>query len=85
MPGLRRKHRYRWVMVATCTRCQMPASVLMTFSYDDRAVWLEDLTGLASSGYYLCAEHGDRLTPPLGWTLTDLRSAGRLFVPLEVA
>lgn len=76
---------YRWLMVATCVRCQSPASVLMTFAYDDRAVWLEDLTSGATEGYVMCSDHGDRLTPPIGWTLTDSRQSGRLFVPLEVA
>lgn len=59
----------------------------MTFSYGDRAVWLSDLVAAVDpgEGYPLCAQHADRMTPPLGWTLTDYRSTSRLFAPLEVA
>lgn len=59
----------------------------MSFSYEDRAVWLEDLLAPVGpgDGYSLCADHANRMTPPLGWTLTDHRSTTRLFAPLEVA
>jgi hypothetical protein len=59
----------------------------MTYSYADRHIWIDDLVKFPAQpgGYPLCADHGDRFTPPLGWTLTDLRSLSRLFAPLEVA
>lgn len=59
----------------------------MTFAYQDRAVWLEDLgPGVERShAYPFCIRHADRMTPPLGWTLTDRRTVWRLFAPLEVA
>lgn len=60
----------------------------MSFSYPDRAVWLDDLTEPVVKGvaYPMCEEHAGRLTPPVGWTLVDRRSAARpLFVSLEVA
>jgi hypothetical protein len=57
----------------------------MTYEYGDRRVFLADLTELHADGFPLCGDHGDRLTPPLGWTLTDHRSLARLFAPLEVA
>jgi hypothetical protein len=58
----------------------------MSYEYEARAVRLDDLTDPEpGAGYTLCATHADRLTPPLGWTLTDDRTAVRLFVPLEVA
>jgi len=59
----------------------------MSYDYDGRSVRLDDLVGdfEPGTGYRLCASHSDRLSPPLGWTLTDHRSASRLFAPLEVA
>jgi hypothetical protein len=50
-------------------------------------VWLEDLAGevIPGSGHIFCSEHANKLTPPLGWTLTDRRTLSRLFAPLEVA
>lgn len=59
----------------------------MSYDYGDRAVWLDELNAAVEpgSGYPLCSKHADRLTPPLGWTLTDRRSTVRLFAPLEVA
>jgi len=59
----------------------------MSYNYDERSVRLDDPLGAVEpgTGYHLCASHSDRLSPPLGWTLTDHRSTSRLFVPLEVA
>jgi hypothetical protein len=60
----------------------------MAFDYRQRFVWLEDLTEpvVPGAGYAFCVQHADRLTPPLGWTLTDRREAVEpLFSPLEVA
>lgn len=58
----------------------------MSYDYEAKAVFLEDLVDLdPGAGYPLCAPHADRLTPPIGWNLTDQRTAVRLFVPLEVA
>ena len=55
----------------------------MTFDYDERAVWLQELetNPKDSKGYALCTEHADRMSPPLGWTLTDRRNVTRLFTP----
>ncbi len=60
----------------------------MSFNYDDRTVWLHDLTEPVSPGaeYAMCETHAERLTPPVGWTLIDRRQPIRpLFVSLEVA
>ena len=58
----------------------------MTFSYEDSAVWLDDIVnGVEPHGYALCGNHSDRMTPPQGWTLTDRRTVTRLFAPLSVA
>jgi len=73
-------------MTVGCARCGSPAATLMTFSYDDGAVWLEDLgEEIHPFGYPLCADHADRMTPPHGWTLTDRRTVTRLFAPVNVA
>lgn len=59
---------------------------MMTFSYPDRAVWLDEIVDpLDHFGYPLCADHADRLIPPQGWTLTDRRTVTRLFAPVSVA
>jgi hypothetical protein len=58
----------------------------MTFAYPQSSVWLDDLVnGLEPYSYPLCSDHGDRMTPPLGWTLTDRRTITRLFAPVHVA
>ena len=60
----------------------------MSFDYADRQVWLDDLdpTAMPAGSYALCDTHADRLTPPVGWTLSDRRGRVRpLFVSLEVA
>jgi hypothetical protein len=67
-------------MVSRCARCGNPAATFMSYDYAERAVWLEDLTtATAESGHPLCVDHADRLTPPMGWTLTDRRSVTPLF------
>jgi len=75
-------------MIQRCVRCGAPAGVLMSFAYDARMVWLDDLTALAvpGAGYAMCQAHGDRFTAPVGWTLFDCRRPARpLFASLEVA
>ena len=74
-------------MIQTCVRCGGPGAAVLSFDYDDRAVWLNDLTSPVGpgEGHPFCALHANRMTPPLGWTLTDHRKTARLFAPLEVA
>lgn len=49
-------------------------------------MWMDDLVnGAERTGYTMCADHADRMIPPLGWTLTDRRTVTRLFAPLSVA
>ena len=74
-------------MIQTCARCGGPGAAVMSFGYDNRAVWLADLVAVVGpgEGYPLCVDHANRMTPPLGWTLTDHRNTTRLFAPLEVA
>ena len=72
-------------MMFSCVRCQAPAAALMTFDYEERSVWLSELDskGERGGGYALCTSHADRMTPPLGWTLTDRRNVTRLFATRE--
>ncbi|MGQ0847917.1 MAG: DUF3499 family protein [Actinomycetota bacterium] len=72
-------------MFPSCVRCNTPASSLMTYSYSDRHLWVDDLHRNEDVSYPMCAVHADRLSPPIGWTLTDRRTVSRLFAPLEVA
>jgi len=73
-------------MILSCARCGSPAAAVMTFSYPDSSVWMDDLvSGIDRHGYAMCADHADRMIPPLGWTLTDRRTVTRLFAPLSVA
>ena len=60
----------------------------MTYDYESRAVWVGDHPSRldAGSGYSLCDRHADRLSPPVGWVLTDRRSSMRpLFLTRDVA
>jgi hypothetical protein len=61
----------------------------MSFSYDDAALWLDDLSAPPEPGtsIELCSRHADTRTAPVGWTLTDRRRASdrHLFIPLETA
>ncbi len=73
-------------MTVSCARCGAPAAALMTFNYSDGAVWMDDIAEpIETFGYPLCSDHSDRMTPPLGWTLTDRRTVTRLFAPVQVA
>ena len=59
---------------------------MMTFSYVDSSIWLDELDEVIEPyGYPLCTDHADRMTPPLGWTLTERRTVTRLFAPVQVA
>lgn len=55
----------------------------MTFDYQERTVALVEFETPPDlgAGYALCTHHADRLSPPMGWTLTDRRNVTRLFSP----
>ena len=74
-------------MLVSCVRCAAPASALMTFDYDGRSVWLLefDVEPERGGGYAFCTNHADRMSPPLGWTLTDRRNVTRLFATRDEA
>ncbi len=68
------------------TGCASPAAAVLTFSYSERAAWLDDLDGeVAPSSHALCGAHADRLTVPRGWTQSDRRQGFRRFVHPPVA
>ena len=74
------------VMTFNCARCRAPGAAVMTFSYPDRLVWLDEIVeAVEPFGYSLCADHADRMIPPHGWTLADRRTVTRLFAPVQVA
>ncbi|MFO7547429.1 MAG: DUF3499 family protein [Acidimicrobiia bacterium] len=71
-------------MISSCVRCGAPSAAFMTFSYADRLVHVEDLGSRGDiPGYVLCTAHADRLSPPVGWTLTDRRNVRALFADLD--
>jgi hypothetical protein len=75
-------------MIQRCVRCGAPAGIKMTFAYEARLIWLEDLTEPVTLGlgYPMCEGHGSRFTAPVGWSLLDRRGPARpLFAALEVA
>lgn len=76
-------------MTERCVKCAAPAGIVMSFTYVDASVRLDDLTGPVAPGsaYPLCEDHAERFTPPVGWTLVDRRqrTVRPLFASLEVA
>ena len=75
-------------MELRCCRCGVLATAAMSYEYESQQVWVGELTAPIEPGaaYAMCEQHADRLTPPVGWTLTDSRTAARsLVLALEVA
>lgn len=63
-------------MTRVCSRpgCSAPAAVTFTFEPENLVVWVGDLAEDATApGHDLCAEHGERLQAPRGWTTNDVR------------
>jgi Protein of unknown function (DUF3499) len=69
-------------------RCGREAVATVALIYAERAVLLSDLAPGPDIGagdavqrvhaLYLCGEHVDRMTPPLGWSLRDHRDVARV-------
>jgi len=59
----------------------------MSYNYSAGEVWIDDHPEYVEpgTGYTMCDSHADRISPPLGWVLTDRRSPVRLVVTVEVA
>lgn len=77
------------MFIALCRRCGTPAAAIMAFDYDQRQVWIDDLTASPGPGYSveLCTNHADACTAPVGWELSDRRRSEdrHLFVTAETA
>ncbi|HEX6231054.1 MAG TPA: DUF3499 family protein [Actinomycetota bacterium] len=61
----------------TCAklRCRSRAQATAALRYEDREVVVGDLASEADPNLVdLCPEHADRLTPPVGWRITDTRT-----------
>lgn len=78
---------YRAVMKRSCCKCRSLAAVTMSYHYQERYVWLDDLDSDPQPvhGYAMCDRHAGRLTPPVGWTLVDRRNLVRPLFPEIVA
>jgi len=62
----------------SCSRigCNAFATATAVLRYHDRAIDLVDLVRECDPALVdLCPDHAARLTPPLGWTIADLRVA----------
>ena len=62
-------------------RCDREPVVTVSLSYQDREVIVGEL--LAERDPHLldlCREHVDRMTPPVGWIVRDVRDVTRLAV-----
>ena len=68
-------------MIPNCYRCEKTASGWMAIDYQNRRVWLWDisLSGPQEVLSPICREHADRLSPPLKWTLFDRRNVTDMF------
>lgn len=56
-------------------RCSQEPVVTVSLSYTEREVVVADLLAERDPNLLdLCREHVDRMTPPVGWTVRDLRA-----------
>jgi hypothetical protein len=56
-------------------RCGSEPVVTVSLAYDDRVVLIEDLAPERDPNVLdLCRDHAGRMTPPVGWTVRDIRS-----------
>ena len=77
------------MLITLCRSCGTPAAAVLSFNYDDRQVWLDDISSSddqASLGA-LCTAHTDSRTVPVGWELIDRRRSSdrHLFIPTEAS
>ena len=75
------------MFITLCRSCGTPAAAVLSFSYDNRQAWLDDLSSPDDGGpaMALCTAHSDSRTVPVGWALTDRRrvSDRHLFIPVD--
>lgn len=67
-----------------CTKpnCARPGAVVLAYDYAARKAILEDAAAgqLSPHVYVLCLKCAERLRPPKGWELEDLREQPALFL-----
>lgn len=67
-----------------CTKpsCARPGAVVLAYDYSERKAVLEDAPQgqLSPHVYVLCIKCAERLRPPKGWELHDLREEPALFL-----
>ena len=57
-------------------RCGHEPIATVSLSYADREVGIDDLLAQRDPNLLdLCREHVGRMTPPVGWTVLDLRES----------
>jgi hypothetical protein len=65
---------HRGVRVCAKLRCRSRATVTLALRYGDREVLVGELSPDTDPSLVdLCLGHADRLTPPIGWSIVDLR------------
>lgn len=61
--------------------CGNPGAAVLDYDYADRRAVLDDPTPEVSPhSYVLCTRCAEKLTPPRGWVLDDLRAEPPLFL-----
>ncbi|HWG74319.1 MAG TPA: DUF3499 family protein [Acidimicrobiales bacterium] len=68
---------------SVCARpgCQAPAVAWLTYAYQTRQVWLDDVGAGTGDRWPMCAGHAGGLKVPQGWTQVDRRTGERPSVP----
>ncbi len=74
--------------MSTCSKpgCTRPGGALLSYDYGARLATLQDPPEVGEVSphlYVLCASCAEKLNPPRGWLLDDLRSQPPLFVSPE--
>jgi hypothetical protein len=55
-------------------RCGTEPVATISLRYTEREVWIADLAIEPDRNLLdLCRDHVDRMTPPVGWTVRDMR------------
>jgi hypothetical protein len=67
------------------SHCSEPAVATLALRYERRHVAMVDLLPERDPNHMeLCADHADRLVPPIGWVVEDERTFGLLSSAPEV-
>ena len=74
-------------MSRRCARpaCGEPATATLSYAYDQRQVWLDDLwPDKSPANHDLCDTHASRTRAPKGWELRDRRTGRAMAEPPSV-